>query len=248
VGGVEGLVHRLPVGTFLDHGPSVEMPGGKPDYPEPYSAVFAKAQHKTVAPGEKIPVKGLDITVVEAGRKAIDRKGDPNPHCAGLARRPDTDKDEAGENPQSAGVVVQLGKFRFLDLADLTPNEQLALWCPENRVGKADLYLTSRHGNNVPKTFWGAAPRVAIMNNGPRKGGTADGWKGVMASPGIEDLWQLHFAVANGKEANVPEQMIANLEEGEGDHGLYLKASALPDGSFTITNSRNNYSKTYKAK
>jgi competence protein ComEC len=247
-GGVEGLVQQLPVGTFLDHGPSVQMPDGKPAYPDPYAAAFAKAKHKVVAPGDKIPLKNLDITVVEAGGKPIDRKGPANPYCAGLEPRPENDKGEAGEDPQSVGVVVQLGKFRFLDLADLTMNRQLALLCPQNRVGKIDLYLTSRHGGDSPKAFYAAAPRVAIMNNGPRKGGSADGFRTVMASPGLEDLWQVHFAMANGKDANAPEQMIANTEEGEADKGLYLKASASADGSFTVTNPRNNYSKMYKAK
>jgi len=248
MGGVENLVKILPVGMFLDHGPSVQTQDGKPAYPDAYAAAFASAQHKVVAPGDKIPVKGLDVTVVEAGGKAIDRKGDPNPFCEGLQPRPDNDKGEAGEDPQSVGVVVQLGKFRFLDLADLTYNKQLALFCPENRVGKIDLYLTSRHGGDSPKPYYATAPRVAIMNDGPRKGGAAEGFKGVMASPGLEDLWQVHFAMANGKEANAPDTMIANVGENDADQGLYIKASASSDGSFTVTNRRNNYSKTYKAK
>jgi competence protein ComEC len=246
MGGVEKLVQLIPVGTFLDHGPSVQTPDGKPAYPDFYTAAFAKGEHKVIAPGDKIPVKGLDITVMAAGGKTIDRKGPPNPNCDGLAPQPDNAKGEAGEDPQSGGVVVQLGKFRFLSLADLTFNKQLALFCPENRVGKIDLYLMSRHGGESPKSFYGITPRVAIMNNGAKKGGQAAGWKSVMATPGLEDLWQLHVALANGKEANAPENMIANLTD-EGDQGLYLKASASSDGSFTVTNPRNNFSKTYKA-
>jgi beta-lactamase superfamily II metal-dependent hydrolase len=202
MGGVESLSQDLPIGTFLDHGPSVQTPDGKPAYPDAYAAAFAKAEHKVVMPGDKIPVKGLDITVVEAGGRPIERKGDPNPFCAGLEPRPENDKGEQGEDPQSVGVVVQLGKFRFLDLADLTANKQLALFCPNNRVGKVDLYLTSRHGNDSPKAFYAVAPRVAIMNNGPRKGGNVEGWKEISALPGIEDVWQVHFSVAKGKEAN----------------------------------------------
>jgi len=244
-GGVQSLANQIPIGTFLDHGPSVQTQDGKPAYPDVYSAAFAKAQHMVVAPGDKIAVKGLDITVVEAAGKAIDRKGDPNPYCAGLEPRPENDKGEAGEDPQSVGVIVQLGKFRFLDLADLTLNKQLALFCPDNRVGKVDLYLTSRHGNDSPKAFYGASPRVAIMNNGPKKGGNTEGWKSVTASPGMEDVWQLHFAVDNGKTANSDDREIANLGEGADDPGQYIKASALPNGSFTVTNARNNFTKTY---
>ena len=81
------------------------------------------------------------------------------------------------------------------------------------------------------------------MNNGALKGGEAEAWQVVKSSPGLEDLWQLHYAVAGGKEHNVSDSYIANPEE----HcaGKYLKLSAQSDGTFTVTNSRNDFSKTY---
>jgi beta-lactamase superfamily II metal-dependent hydrolase len=238
VGGVPNLLERLPVATFLDHGPSVELNG---KYPEPYEAAFAKSAHRAVKPGEKIAIKGLDVTVLSSATQVIQRKGDANPYCAGIGQQ-----DEQGEDPQSAGVLIQFGKFRFMDLGDLRWNHQVDLLCPENRVGKLDLYLTTRHGADAPPAIYAMAPRVAIMNNGPRKGGAPEGWKTIKASPGLEDLWQLHFAVANGKEANVPDAFIANLDEQ--CQGLYLKVSASEDGSFTVYNPRNKFMKTYAAK
>lgn len=238
-GGVPNLLERMPVSVFLDHGPSVEPSGIYAKPYEAYTAAIGKGEHKVVRPGDTIPVKGLDITVVVSAGEHINRKGDPNPHCAGIAPQP----AETGENPQSAGVLVQFGRFRFVDLGDLTWNKELALLCPENRVGTVDLYLTTHHGAESSKAIYGMAPRVAIMNNGARKGGTPEGWKGVKASPGLEDLWQLHFAVAGGKETNVPDPMIANVEER--CEGRYLKVSAAAGGSFTVYNSRNKYSKSY---
>jgi beta-lactamase superfamily II metal-dependent hydrolase len=245
VGGVANLLDRFPVATFLDHGPSIEAKG----YPDAYAAAFAKGQHKTVLPGDQIPIKDVDVTVVAAGGKNIGdtlpKTGEPNPNCAGLSEQ--QSDLEAGENSQSVGVVVTFGKFRLADLGDLTWNKQLALLCPDNRVGKVDLYLTTHHGgDDSPKAIWGMAPRVAIMNNGPSKGGDPLGWKTVMASPGLEDLWQLHFALAGGKETNVPDTFIANVDAN--DQGRHLKVSALADGSFTVTNPRNKFSKTYAAK
>ena len=240
VGGVANLLDRLPVTTFLDHGPSIETK----DYPSPYAAAFAKGQHKVVAAGDKIPIKDVDVTVVAAAGKAIGGKGETNPNCAGIPERQST--DEAGENSQSVGIVITFGKFSFADLGDLTWNKELALLCPENRAGKIDLYLTTHHGGESPKAIWGMTPRVAIMNNGPSKGGDPAGWKNVMASPGLEDLWQLHFALAGGKETNVPDTFIANVDAN--DQGRHLKVSALADGSFTVTNPRNKFSKTYPAK
>jgi competence protein ComEC len=240
VGGVANLLDRFPVTTFLDHGPSIETH----EYPSAYAAAFAKGQHRVVAAGDKIPIKDLDVTVVAAAGKVIGGKGEPNPNCAGIAER--QSDDEAGENSQSLGLVIQFGKFRFADLGDLTWNKELALLCPENKAGKIDLYLTTHHGGESPKAIWGMAPRVAIMNNGPSKGGDPAGWKNLMASPGLEDLWQLHFALAGGKETNAPDTFIANVDVN--DQGRHLKVSALADGSFTVTNPRNKFTKHYAAK
>lgn len=238
VGGVANLLDRLPVANYLDHGISIETN----NYPAPYATAFAKGQHQVVAPGDKIAIKDLDVTVVAAGGKSIGAKGQPNPHCAGLAEQ--QGPLEPGENSQSVGVVVTFGKFHFADLGDLTWNKQLALLCPDNKVGKVDLYLTTHHGgDDSPKALWGMAPRVAIMNNGPMKGGDPLGWKTVKASPGLEDLWQLHFALAGGKDTNVPDTFIANVDAN--DQGRHLKVSALADGSFTVTNPRNKFTKTY---
>ena len=239
VGGVANLLDRLPVATFLDHGLSIETKS----YPNPYSEAFAKGQHKVVVPGDKIAIKDLDVTMVAAAGKTIQRAGEPNPYCAGI--EPRQTPDEAGENSQVVGVVITFGKFRFADLSDLTWNKELDLLCPANKVGKIDLYLTTHHGGESSKAIWAMAPRVAIMNNGPSKGGDPLGWKNVKASPGLEDLWQLHFALAGGKDTNVPDTFIANVDAN--DEGKHLKVSAAADGSFTVTNPRNKFSKTYAA-
>lgn len=239
-GGVSNLLERLPVATFLDYGPSVEE-GGK--YAAPYEKAFAGAQHKAVAPGEKIAIKGLDVSVLTAAGKHIDRKGETNPYCAGLAPV----EGESGENPQSAGVLIQFGKFRFADPGDIIWNEELALECPDNKVGKVDVYLTAHHATHLsPKSVYGLAPRVIVMNNGPRKGGLPSAWKLLHDSPGLEDLWQLHFSMAGGKERNPADPFIANLEEQ--CQGMYLKISASEDGSFTVFNARTKFTKTYAAK
>jgi competence protein ComEC len=255
-GGVPNLLEVLPVANILDYGPSVDA-GGK--YPDDYTAVLAKIEkakgtHRVVMPGDKIPVKGLDVTVVTAAGKTIQHPlsgagllghEQPNPYCSGLAPRKEGEGDETGENPQAVGVVIELGKFRFGDFSDITWNKELALLCPDNKAGKLDLYLTTHHGGESSKAIWGLAPRVAIMNNGARKGGDPAGWKVVKASPGLEDLWQLHFAIAGGSDTNTADTLIANVDE---DLGEYLKVTAESSGAFTVVNHRNKYSKTYPAK
>ncbi len=239
-GGVPNLLERFTVGTFFDPGPTVETAKDQQRTFKAYEAAMAKQHRELIKAGDTIPVKGLQVTVVTAAGKHFEHAGEPNPFCQGLAPQ----ADEIAENARSAGIVVEYGKFRFADFGDLTWNKEIALLCPENRVGKVSLYLTSHHGGETSKAIYGMAPRVSIMNNGARKGADPKGWKTVSESPGLEDLWQLHFALANGKEANVPDLRIANIEE----HcaGLYLKVSAEENGEFTVFNPRNKYSKAYK--
>jgi beta-lactamase superfamily II metal-dependent hydrolase len=240
-GGVPALLERLSVGTFIDHGPSVEL-GGK--YPEAYEKAFGSGRHQLAAPGDKISIPDLDLTIVASAAKFIRRAGEPNPYCAGLEAQVER---EVWENPQSVGFVLEFGRFRFADFGDLSWNGELAFLCPSNPVGKLDLYLSAHHGTSVtPRAEWAMAPRVTVMNNGARKGGDPASWKTITSSPGLEDLWQLHFSVQGGKEHNVPDRFIANVsEECAGD---YLRASASQDGSFTIFNSRTKQTKRYAAK
>jgi competence protein ComEC len=237
VGGVPNLLQVLKVSSALDY-------GGK--YPDEYAAAVSKIpSHRAVTPGEKIPIKGLDITVVTAAGKHIDRPGIPNPNCAGIEPHPEGAGDETGENPQAVGVMIELGKFRFGDFSDITWNKELALLCPENKAGKLDLYLATHHGGLSSHAIWGLAPRVTIINNGPTKGGDPLGWKVLRSSPGLEEIWQLHFALAGGSEANTNDVFIANPAE---DLGEYIKVSAEPTGAFTVVNHRNKFTRTYPAK
>src|SRR5947209_1022254 len=108
-------------------------------------------------------------------------------------------------------------------------------------------YLTTHHGLNQsgPAALVQAVhPRVAIMNNGGRKGGSPDAWQIIRSSPGLEDIWQLHYSVEGASEHNARDSFIANVDE-QGDEGKYLRLSAQQDGSFTVYNSRNKFEKSY---
>lgn len=248
-GGISQLVERMPVKTFVDHGPNTETSKGAKELSEAWDKAVATGKHLVVKPGDKIPLKGgVDLQIVTANGESIQTAlaggGAANTFCQGASY-----PEDPTENARSTGFVLTYGKFRTINLGDLTSREEVELICPSNRIGKVDLYLTTHHGmntSNAQAIVHGLAPRVAIMNNGSRKGGSADAWKIIKASPGLEDLWQLHFAVAGGKETNAADSFIANLDaacEGKG-----IKVSAMNDGSFTVVNSRNDYSKTYAAR
>lgn len=246
VGGVPALAARIPIGTFVDHGPTVEQGDLPAELFQSYAAVRDKAKHIEARTGAVIPIEGLDVRVVSAGGHVLDRPlsggGQPNPLCADFEPR-DEDKTE---NAQSVGVVVSYGSFRLLDIGDLTWNKEHDLVCPKNMLGRISVYLTTHHGLNQsgpPALVHAIQPRVAIMNNGARKGGSPEAWTTVHSSPGLEGLWQLHYAVDGGAEHNAPEPFIANMDETTA-HGITVTAQR--DGSFTVTNLRNGNSKTYR--
>ena len=246
VGGVPQLADKIKVGTFVDHGPNREDSDDTRKLYAAYGDVAAKAKHRVVKPGDHIPVKGIDVTVLTADGEHIASPlkgaGQPNPLCAGEPEAP----VDTTENARSLGTLITYGKFRFIDLGDLTKRKEKYLVCPNNLIGTVDLYLTTHHGldqSNAKVIVDALHPRVAIMNNGAHKGGKAEAWKTVHDSPGLQDLWQVHYAEDAGKDSNVPEDFIANLNRTE---GAYIKVSAQSDGSFTVWNSRNQYSKTYK--
>lgn len=248
-GGVPDLLRRLPVRQFLDHGPTVEVEGsrvsdGSRRAYEAYVRAVGRSPHRVLVPGDRLEMSGLDIRVVTSAGKFVAGAGAVNPYCDGLSRH---EEPTPWENPQSVGVVLQFGRFRFVDLGDLPWNASLEFFCPETRIAPIDLYLSPHHGTaETPKAEWAMRPRVTVMNNGARKGGDPRSWQTLRNSPGLEDLWQLHFSIAGGAGNNVPGQFIANVEEQ--CEGHYLKASALPDGAFTIYNSRTKETKRYAAK
>jgi competence protein ComEC len=246
VGGVPQLVEGIRVGTFLDHGPNLEDSDvTRTDYAA-YEKAVAGHAHVIVKPGWGVPIKGIEVRVLTAAGDHISEPlpgaGEANPYCASEPK-PAVDNSENG---RSVGVLITYGKFRFLDLGDLTKKKELELACPDNMIGTVDLFLVTHHGldqSNAKALVWALHPRVAIMNNGARKGGSPAAWQIVHDSPGLEDLWQLHYAEESDREHNVAEDHIANPKEN--CEGKDLKVAAGSDGSFTLTNSRTGQEKTY---
>ena len=247
VGGVTRLAARLPIRSFVDHGPTSERGERAAPY-EAYLQVRKTGTHLEPRPGDRIPVAGLNVRVLSAGGSLLsvplEAGGGPNPLCAAFMPM----KDETSDDAHSVGTLVTFGAFSLINLGDLSWNQEYGLVCPTNRVGEIDVLLTSQHGDDEAgsATFVHAIrPQVAVMNNGPRKAVIGPIIRTLRASPGIQDLWQLHYSFLGTRE-NVAEAFIANIGEVDGGHGLKLSARA--DGSFTITNARTGLTKTYAAR
>src|SRR5271165_1277778 len=224
VGGVPGLAEKMPIGTFMDHGANVQLNDSTIKNVEAYNAVTAKAKHVVVKAGDKIPVKGFEALVVMAAGKAIAQPlkgaGQPNPACDttprkvwGIDARGILDNHDTNENSQAVVLLITYGKFRMLDPADLTWNKDRELFCPMNRVGTVDLYMTANHGvenANSPVMVDALRPRVAIADNPTSHGGTPEVFHVIEASPGLEDYWQMNYQPNGGESANVQPDFIAN--------------------------------------
>lgn len=251
VGGMAQLASRVKFRNVITHGPTTETSKGAETMMATFRAAMAASGAKeiVVKPGDTIPLKGIDVKVLASNRALIGApsKSAPNPLCEGVVPRP----PDRSDNSASVGMLFTYGTFRFLDLGDLTQDLEYQMACPSNRIGEVDVMLTTHHGaasSNAPVLVHALKPRVAIMNNGARKGGELPVLQTYRSAPGLEDLWMLHYSVAGG-EGNVAEPMIANLgdvaDPAVKDTGFGINVTVQPNGTFTVVNERNNVSKTY---
>ncbi len=274
-GGMVELAKQIPIRDFIDHGPNIQPVAAFDEFfAKTYPALYGNAKHTIAKPGDVVPVSGLDWRIVSSAGQVLKTPlagaGAANPSCAGFKPQP----VDTTENAQSVGSIIAFGKFRVAQLGDLTWNKEFDLMCPNNPVGTVDLFVVSHHGLNISNSealVHGIRPRVAIMNNGTRKGGFPEPMKIIHTSPGLEDLWQIHFSQLSGQEYTVPGMFIANLLDepsaampvapiaapapgtnappapAHNGPAFWIKVSAQPDGTFTVTNARNGFSKTYGA-
>ena len=250
VGGVPQLAARFPIGGFIDHGPVRELDHGVTQHGyDEYQKVLASGSYHRILghPGDLLPIKGMQVRVLSADGNVIATPlagaGQPNEFCAASEVRP----DDQTENARSLGVEITFGKLKLIDLGDLTWDKERHLMCPENKIGRVDVYIVSHHGwymSSSPAFVDAIHARVAIMDNGATKGGSLPTFKTVKGAPGLESLWQLHFSQEAGP-SNTADQYIANPQGPDAGHPLELEGDR--NGSFTVINPRTGYQQKYPA-
>jgi competence protein ComEC len=251
VGGAPKLADRIPITAFIDHGENRENTDGATVRGwDAYQTLLASGKYKriVVKPGDALPIQGIQATVISSDgvliKSSLPGAGQRNANC-GTAEHYPADQTE---NARSVGILVSFGKLKILDLGDLPRDKEMELMCPVNRIGHADIYIVSHHGwyqSGTPALVNAIASRVAIMDNGAKKGGSPSAWDALKKAPGLEDLWQLHYSEEGGASHNAPEQFIANPNGPDG--GNYLKLTAWPDGHFEVFNARTQQRKEYAA-
>ena len=214
----------------------------------------AAGKRTSLKPGERVALKGVHLTIVSSNgavlAKAING-GKSNAALCKDAQRKDPDLTE--RNARCLGFLLTFGKFKFLDLGDLTWDKEMELACPVNKLGTVTLYQATMHGffndrSGPPAHLNAILPQVVIVNNGPRKGLLPPAYERIAKIPGIEDIWQGHLALANDAAHNTGRDLIANLEPSDDCQGHWLKVTVEADGKYTVTNGRNHFSKTYTAR
>ena len=223
MGGAAQLAERLPIRTFIDHGTTVDQGERRRAAFDAYADLRRGSAHRVVAPGDRVPMDGVDIVILASGGAVLEAPlegaGGANPYCEGFAfQGPEiTSRYGNAEDDQSISAAVTFGRFRAVIMGDLNWNQEYPLMCPDNRIGPSISTwspTTARRRPGRRRSPHAIAPRAAIMNNGPRKGGAPQTFEILGASPTLEHLWQNHYSIPAG-DANRPERFIANLEEGE---------------------------------
>ena len=252
-GGLVALAKAVPIGRCFDRGDFIEPANQR--WRDAYLSVCA-GKRTILHAGDTIPLKGVQVDIVASNGTLIPIRGTQiNPACANAENH----LPDVPENQLMVGALFTYGRFKFIDLADLDWQKEVELVCPVNRIGKVSIWQAGRHGAldgaGAPAFLASIGPRVVIVNNGPRKGlgGASPGaqkaasihYDRLAKIPGVEGIWQGHRSLLD-PDHNTAEEMIANLEDTAQCQGHWLKASVSRDGTFTVTNGRNQYSRTYK--
>lgn len=228
------LRSQIDIRNFWDRGIPDQLMED-PKFPERIGNYRAASQNKSkkLVPGDLIPLKSkatpLELKVVTASGDVIPNAGKPNPFSGEHKPQP----EDTSDNAKSLSLLLTFGKFTFLCCGDLTWNVEAKLMTPNNPLGSIEMFMVTHHGlpvSNNPVLVKAIEPHVAVMCNGPTKGGHADTQRTLRQVKSLEALYQLHRNVELKPEDQTPFEFIANLEPTAECKGEFIKASIAPGG------------------
>jgi len=233
------LAAQIPIRSFYDRG----IPDALEEDPEFETRIadYRRAtqnKSRTLRAGDQFeldsPRTPLSVQIVTASREVIANTGAPNP----FADRNEPQPEDPTDNSASLSFLWRFGDFKFLCCGDLTWNVEGRLVTPNNPLGTIDLFMVTHHGlpvSNNPALVLAIDPVVAVMCNGPTKGGDPQTIKTLRSVKSLKTLYQLHRNVALSDEAQAPAEFIANHETTERCQGVWVLASVAPDGrNYTV--------------
>jgi competence protein ComEC len=255
VGGIARLAQLLPVKNYYDHGlPPAIAADMQAELIEAYKQT-TQGKSVTLAPGARIKMRApkymppLQVRVLAAGGMVLgEQSATPQIRPCGPAF--EAKPEDKTDNVNSVGTLLTFGRFRFFDGGDLTWNIENRLACPKNLIGAVDVYQVDHHGfdvSNNPVLISALRPRVALINDGPRKGGEAGTYARLRGNREIEAIYQLHRNVRTADNDNAPSGFIANDEEA--CQGNFIKLSVDRTGkTYTVTIPAKQISRTYRVR
>lgn len=240
-GGAATLATLMPVGIVYDNGKFADMPN------DPGAEYFELPCDSRVVinPGDSIPLAQRDnapavsIRCLGTRQSFIEPSAETPTNESICANCKPKDRD-GSDNANSVVVLVTFGDFRFFDAGDLTWNQEMRLVCPNDLVGPVDVYQVTHHGldaSNNPVVLETIQPRVAIMNNGDKKGCLPEVFANLKAAKSLEGIFQVHKNLRpDGSVNNVEDKYIANHEPGDVCKGHHIQLSVTADSSkYTVS-------------
>jgi len=247
------LAAEIPIEHFWDRGIPDALQEDK-KFADRIAAYRAASQNDSqqLSAGDQFEIDGkthpVKITVLTASREVIENTGEPNPFAKDHEPAP-VDKSD---NAASISMLMEFGKFRFLCCGDLTWNMEAKLVTPNNPIGKIDLFMVTHHGlptSNNPVLVKAIDPTVAVMCNGPTKGGHANIIATLNACESLKDLYQLHRNIKLNDDEQRPAEFIANSDSTANCKGTWVKASVAVDGeSYTVQIGADGKKRTYQCR
>jgi beta-lactamase superfamily II metal-dependent hydrolase len=234
-GGVERLSKRLPIRHYYDRGIPDKLDEDPRNFPTLIAAyrTASKGKSRTLRPGDEIALKQKEgappvrlVCLCASGEVIPDQPGAPeNP----IAKEHQAKPEDKTDNARSLGFLLSYGGFRFLDLGDLTWNIEYKLVAPSDKIGPVDVYQVTHHGleiSNNPVLMKTVRPRVAIYNNGPRKGCHPSVTSVLRRIPDVQAIYQSHRNLTVGAQENTDPEFIANPDEKCRGESIQLSVAA----------------------
>jgi beta-lactamase superfamily II metal-dependent hydrolase len=251
VGGVAPLAKLIPIKNFYDHGlPAAIASDMQVENIEAYKST-TQGKSITLKAGDTLKFGGarIHLRVLAAGGRVVGEETvAPQIRPCGENFQP---KDaDTSDNVNSVGVLLTFGRFRFFNGGDLTWNIENRLACPRNIVGAVDVYQVDHHGSdssNNPVLVRALDPRVAVIDEGARKGGDAPTFATLKSVPGIDAIYQLHRNLRTTDSDNTMAGYIAN--EAEACQGNFIKLSVAADSqSYTVSIPARQFSRRFQTR
>ncbi|HTD88055.1 MAG TPA: MBL fold metallo-hydrolase [Candidatus Binatia bacterium] len=256
VGGVGPLLKLIPIRNFYDHGlPPTIAEDMQVENIDVYK-LATQGKSVTLKPGDQIKLQRspkflppLDVRVLAAGGVVLGEQSSA-PQVRPCGEDFQSKPEDTSDNANSIGILLAFGRFKFFDGGDLTWNVENRLACPKTIVGPVDVYQVDHHGvdsSNNPVLVRALDPRVAVIDNGPRKGAEAMTFATLSKVAGLQAVYQLHRNLRTPDRDNTMLAYIANEEEQcQGD---FILLSVEPDGkSYKVSIPAKHFSRRFQTR